>query len=145
MVIETHGSNEAHDEEKLSNFLSKLMESGTVIDGTVASDFAQMGVQQNWLKKAPIKCNVFSKVDIWILQSIWGLRERIAEALMHDGYVYKYDLSVPLTTFDEFVTDVRNRLGNHVSRVCGYGHLGEHSSIHKNVFEKQKVLFWKKY
>ena len=47
MVIETHGSNEAHDEEKLSNFLSKLMESGTVIDGTVASDFAQMGVQQN--------------------------------------------------------------------------------------------------
>jgi D-2-hydroxyglutarate dehydrogenase len=27
---------------------------------------------------------------------LWGLRERIAEALLRDGYCYKYDISLPL-------------------------------------------------
>ena len=43
---------------------------------------------------------------------------------MHDGYVYKYDLSIPLTSFDDFVQDVKAQVGTLVTRVCGYGHLG---------------------
>lgn len=58
------GSNGSHDEEKLSNFLEDVLGLGIVSDGTVASEPSRM------------------------LQ-IWGLRERLAEALMHDGYVYK--------------------------------------------------------
>ena len=34
-------------------------------------------------------------------QSIWKIRESMAEALLHDGYNYKYDVSVPLDNFYE--------------------------------------------
>jgi D-2-hydroxyglutarate dehydrogenase len=37
MLIETSGSNQAHDEEKLNVFLEKIMADGTVSDGTIAS------------------------------------------------------------------------------------------------------------
>ena len=28
--------------------------------------------------------------------NLWSIRERIAEALLRDGYCYKYDISLPL-------------------------------------------------
>ena len=34
IVVELSGSNAAHDEEKLSNFLEEVMEAGVVSDGT---------------------------------------------------------------------------------------------------------------
>lgn len=58
------GSNATHDEEKLNTFLESTMNSGLINDGTVASEPSKM-------------------------LDIWALRERIAEALLHDGYVYK--------------------------------------------------------
>lgn len=58
------GSNGDHDEEKLNNFLESTLGSGLVLDGTVATEPSKMA-------------------------TIWALRERIAEALMHDGYTYK--------------------------------------------------------
>lgn len=38
IVIETAGSNSAHDEEKLHNFLEEVMTSSLVTDGTVATE-----------------------------------------------------------------------------------------------------------
>ena len=64
-----------HDEEKLSQFLEKLMSDGTVLDGTVSESPSRQSSQ------------------------IWELRERIAEALKKDGYTYKYDISLPLDNF----------------------------------------------
>ena len=64
MVIETHGSNRDHDQEKLELFLEYLMENEMIVNGTVAEDSKKVG-------------------------EIWQLRERMAEALQHDGYVYK--------------------------------------------------------
>lgn len=58
---------------------------------------------------------------------LWALRERITEALSHDGYVYKYDLSLPLDRLYDLVGDLRARLGPSAKRVVGYGHLGERS------------------
>ena len=66
MLIETSGSNEQHDEAKLTAFLERMMDSGVVEDGTVAT--------------APSKQS-----------EIWQLRERIAEAMLVDGYCYKAD------------------------------------------------------
>lgn len=60
------------------------------------------------------------------------MRERIAEALLHDGYCYKYDLSIPLKVFDELVQEMRQQLGAGAKRVCGYGHLGD-GNIHLNI------------
>ncbi|WAR14417.1 D2HDH-like protein, partial [Mya arenaria] len=92
VLIETSGSNSAHDEEKLNTFLESMMDAGKVLDGTVY---------------------------------IWGLRERVAEGLMHDGYCYKYDVSLPLSAFYQLVTDMRARIGSKATRVIGYGHVGD--------------------
>ena len=74
VVIETHGSNREHDQEKLEAFLEYAMENELVINGTVADGSKQAN-------------------------ELWQMRERMAEALQHDGYVYKYDVSVPLGRF----------------------------------------------
>jgi len=107
-IIETSGSNKAHDEEKLSNFLAHLYDNGTVIDGTYAEHPSRQSSQ------------------------IWQIRERITEALLKDGYVYKYDISVPIEKFYSCVTDLKDRLGSDVVRCCGFGHLGD-GNIHLNV------------
>ena len=71
------------------------MESSLVIDGVVASDS--------------------SKVT-----AMWGLRERIAEALLKDGYCYKYDISLPHDVFYDAVGAIRERVkGTNFTRVCG--------------------------
>ncbi|XP_038291973.1 D-2-hydroxyglutarate dehydrogenase, mitochondrial isoform X1 [Canis lupus familiaris] len=107
VLIETSGSRAEHDAEKLNDFLEQALRSGLVTDGTVATD--QMK-----------------------LKALWALRERISEALSRDGYVYKYDLSLPTDTLYDLVTDLRARLGSQAKRVVGYGHLGD-GNLHLNV------------
>lgn len=56
VLIETHGSDEGHDEEKLSRFLEKQMKSGLILDGTVTGEPSKMQVgialyYQAWAKK----------------------------------------------------------------------------------------------
>nr|XP_025843480.1 D-2-hydroxyglutarate dehydrogenase, mitochondrial isoform X1 [Vulpes vulpes]XP_025843481.1 D-2-hydroxyglutarate dehydrogenase, mitochondrial isoform X1 [Vulpes vulpes] len=107
VLIETSGSRAEHDAEKLNDFLEQALRSGLVTDGTVATD--QMK-----------------------LKALWALRERISEALSWDGYVYKYDLSLPTDTLYDLVTDLRARLGSQAKHVVGYGHLGD-GNLHLNV------------
>ncbi len=33
------------------------------------------------------------------IKDIWSIREKMAEALLRDGYCYKYDISLPLDVF----------------------------------------------
>ncbi|XP_002923192.2 D-2-hydroxyglutarate dehydrogenase, mitochondrial [Ailuropoda melanoleuca] len=107
VLIETSGSRAGHDAEKLSDFLDQVLSSGLVTDGTVATD--QMK-----------------------LKALWALRERISEALSRDGYVYKYDLSLPTERLYDLVPDLRARLGSRAKHVVGYGHLGD-GNLHLNV------------
>lgn len=107
VLIETSGSNSTHDEEKLNNFLEQAMASGLVTDGTVATDDKK-------------------------IKMLWSLRERITEALTHEGYVYKYDISLPVAKLYDLVTDMRARLGHSAKNVVGYGHLGD-GNLHLNV------------
>ena len=91
-----------------------MMADGCVEDGTVATAPSKQG-------------------------EIWQLRERIAEALLRDGYCYKvtlildilllsvvnpnniqYDISLPLSVFYDSITVMRERLaGDPVTRVVG--------------------------
>ncbi|XP_033097916.1 D-2-hydroxyglutarate dehydrogenase, mitochondrial-like [Anneissia japonica] len=107
VLIETSGSNESHDQEKLNHLLEVIMSDGTVENGTLAMDVTQ-------------------------IQSLWALRERISEALMHDGAVYKYDISLPLDVFYNVVQDMRERMKGVSKRVVGYGHVGD-GNLHLNV------------
>lgn len=59
------------------------------------------------------------------VQALWALRERITEALSRDGYVYKYDISLPVERLYDLVPDLRARLGPRAKHIVGYGHLGE--------------------
>ncbi|XP_071999287.1 D-2-hydroxyglutarate dehydrogenase, mitochondrial isoform X1 [Engystomops pustulosus] len=110
VLVETSGSCGKHDEEKLNIFLEKAMDSGFVTSGTVATDQGK-------------------------IMSLWGLRERITEALALDGYVYKYDLSMPVEKLYALVEETRVRLGSSAQCVVGYGHLGD-GNLHLNVTAK---------
>lgn len=59
------------------------------------------------------------------------MRERITEALLHEGCGYKYDVSLPLSDFYKIVEVLRKRLGNRVTRCVAYGHLGD-GNLHFN-------------
>ena len=71
------------------------MESSLVTDGVVATDSAKVA-------------------------AMWALRERIAEALLKDGYCYKHDISLPHDVFYDAVGAVRARLKDTgFTRACG--------------------------
>ncbi|KAL1116714.1 hypothetical protein AAG570_005186 [Ranatra chinensis] len=109
MLVETHASNPQHDGDKMDAFLQELLACGDVEDGTVASE--------------PSKMN-----------ALWQIRERITEALSRDGYLYKYDLSLPHEKFYEIVHVMRNRLRGvkAAKTVSGFGHVGD-GNLHLNV------------
>ncbi|NXK92058.1 D2HDH protein, partial [Formicarius rufipectus] len=122
VLIETSGSNSTHDEEKLTNFLEQASASGLVTDGTVATDEKKIKASQRCL----------SHKSLWHGFLLWGLRERITEALTHEGYVYKYDISLPVGKLYDLVTAMRARLGQSAKNVVGYGHLGD-GNLHLNI------------
>lgn len=57
-------------------------------------------------------------------QALWSLRERVTEALTHEGYTYKYDISLPVEKIYDLVQDMRGHLGDMAKNVVGYGHVG---------------------
>lgn len=115
VLIETSGSDQGHDEEKLTNFLESIMEEGLVDDGVLAQDETQ-------------------------IQHLWYWREFVPEATTKEGGVYKYDVSLPLPVMFDLVDAVRERLnarnlvgeGKPVIAAIGYGHIGD-SNLHLNV------------
>ena len=44
---------------------------------------------------------------------------------MHDGYCYKYDVSLPLSHYYELVEKIRERTAGSAIRTIGYGHVGD--------------------
>uniref|UniRef100_UPI0037E75446 D-2-hydroxyglutarate dehydrogenase, mitochondrial isoform X1 n=1 Tax=Semicossyphus pulcher TaxID=241346 RepID=UPI0037E75446 len=107
VVIETSGSDATHDGEKLHNFLDEAMTSSLVTDGTVATEDSK-------------------------IKALWSMRERVTEALTHEGFTYKYDISLPLERLYQLVTDMRQHLGGRAKSVVGYGHVGD-GNLHLNV------------
>lgn len=107
IVIETSGSDPTHDGEKLHNFLEEAMTSSLVTDGTVATEDSK-------------------------IKALWSMRERVTEALTHDGFTYKYDISLPVEQIYQLVTDMREHLGDRAKSVVGYGHVGD-GNLHLNI------------
>ncbi|XP_076177409.1 D-2-hydroxyglutaric acid dehydrogenase isoform X2 [Ptiloglossa arizonensis] len=108
ILLETSGSNSSHDEEKLATFVEKALAEDMIEDGTLTSDPAKV-------------------------KNIWSLRERISEAVLFEGYVFKYDISIPLPYFYKVIEAVRDRLHNQrITRISGYGHMGD-GNIHVQI------------
>lgn len=108
MLIETHGSNEAHDGQKLEAFLEEASSCGAVQGGLLAQSGAQAA-------------------------AVWRMREGVTESLVRRGAVYKYDVSMPVAEMYGLVEDMRGRLAGFADvRVVGYGHVGD-GNLHLNV------------
>ncbi|KAM9708718.1 D-2-hydroxyglutarate dehydrogenase, mitochondrial [Menidia menidia] len=112
IVIETSGSDPNHDSEKLHSFLEEAMTTLLVTDGTVATEEAK-------------------------IKALWSMRERVTEALTHDGFTYKYDISLPVERIYQLVTEMRQHLGDRAKSVVGYGHVGD-GNLHLNITSPAK-------
>ncbi|KAG7199803.1 hypothetical protein KM043_000465 [Ampulex compressa] len=108
VLIETSGSEMGHDEEKLAKFVERALAQNLIEDGTLTADPGKV-------------------------KSVWALRERISEGVLRDGYVFKYDVSLPLPLFYKVIEELRGRLRDpRILRIGGYGHLGD-GNIHVQV------------
>ena len=68
--------------------------------------------------------------------SLWALREGVPEAVSKEGKAYKYDISVPLSSFKNVIDGTREHLRSKgllhdkaVKYVVGYGHVGDGQSL----------------
>ncbi|VDK31280.1 unnamed protein product [Gongylonema pulchrum] len=74
LLIETMGSNEAHDKEKVEKFLNTAIDQGICSDGVQAANAHEADY-------------------------MWKLRKTIPLAPILDGYVYKHDIALPMEHF----------------------------------------------
>ncbi|KAJ6574918.1 hypothetical protein B0H19DRAFT_1126380 [Mycena capillaripes] len=116
VLVETSGGRREHDEEKLTDLLESLLEADPPLINT--------GV----LSQNPAQ-----------FSSLWALREGITEAVSKEGKAYKYDISIPLASFQTVVDTTREHLrskgllGDYaVKHVLGYGHVGD-GNLHLNI------------
>ncbi|GMR49879.1 hypothetical protein PMAYCL1PPCAC_20074, partial [Pristionchus mayeri] len=106
LLIETHGSNGDHDSEKLNAFVEEALGAELAADGVAANSEAER-------------------------THMWRLREESPIAAAKDGYIYKFDVSLPLEHFYRLTEETREKLMGR-ARVYCYGHLGDGNS-HLNV------------
>ena len=85
VLIETSGSNEVHDQEKLTNFLETCMMEDIISDGIIAQDYTQQ-------------------------QQLWSLRENVPVAMADQYRVHKYDVSLPMEFYYTIVEELRAKL-----------------------------------
>nr|XP_023019728.1 D-2-hydroxyglutarate dehydrogenase, mitochondrial-like [Leptinotarsa decemlineata] len=107
LMIETSGSNEQHDEEKLNMFFEETLEKELVLNGTVANETNK-------------------------IQDIWSIRENITNGYKTCGAVFYYDISLPTDNYYTIVDEIRAHMGNSCVRVFGYGHLGD-GNVHLQI------------
>ena len=106
ILIETHGSNNEHDSEKMSNFLESTLSSHPTMQGVMAQDEKQ-------------------------LAALWALRENCVNATSKEGYCFSYDLSLRMSHYYQLVEKTRELVGN-LGTVVAYGHIAD-SNVHLNV------------
>eukprot|EP01059_Diplonema_ambulator_P008093 TRINITY_DN17607_c0_g1_i1.p1 TRINITY_DN17607_c0_g1~~TRINITY_DN17607_c0_g1_i1.p1 ORF type:complete len:488 (+),score=186.13 TRINITY_DN17607_c0_g1_i1:37-1464(+) len=111
LLVETLGSNEEHDMEKLTKFLDLAMEQH-VTTGTIAQDQTQAKL-------------------------LWAVRENITVSFKDFGKKnVKYDVSLPTQDFYQCVIDTQDRLDSTVGKgnatVVGFGHIGD-GNLHLNI------------
>ena len=121
ILVETQGSNEEHDAEKMSTFLEKSMEGGQVVDGVLSQDLTQV-------------------------EDMWSIREHCNPATKAAGYNWKYDISIPVSDYYDIAEEMRERINAHCpdALVVNWGHVID-GNLHLNVatpgiFEEDKEL-----
>ncbi|CDW58693.1 D 2 hydroxyglutarate dehydrogenase [Trichuris trichiura] len=118
MLIETMGFDQDNDDKTTFSAMEQCLLEGHAADGVFAESETQA-------------------------REIWKLRELISEAFGHDGYNYKYDLSLPMNKYYAIVEECRNIFGSECVRVGAFGHLGD-GNIHLNIVTERSSDLLKK-
>ena len=109
VLVETQGSNEEHDAEKMTSFLEKSMDGGQVVDGVLSQDLSQV-------------------------EAMWSIREHCNPATKAAGHNWKYDISIPVSDYYDIAEEIRERI-NAVrpdALVVNWGHVID-GNLHLNV------------
>ena len=114
LLVETQGSNNSHDQEKMESFLQRCMEDGNVIDGVLAQDIKQQS-------------------------NMWEIRESCNPIIKSKGYNYKYDISLPIKEYYTIVEEIRDRLStcDQAVEVVNWGHVID-GNLHLNIITPGK-------
>ena len=107
ILIETHGSDNDHDQEKLSRLLQAQMENQNIVDGTIAQDRSQ-------------------------LEHFWRIRESANPTVKALGFGYKYDISLPVNQLEEFISVMQSRTSHLDVIQTNWGHVMD-GDLHFNV------------
>ena len=110
ILVETHGSNEKHDQEKMHAFLEESLEKEVVLDGVLSSSYKQVN-------------------------GMWRIRESCNPTVASHGYTYKYDVSLPVEDFASFKEEMELQLKANSCvevRITTWGHIMD-GNLHFNV------------
>ncbi|SAL96467.1 hypothetical protein [Absidia glauca] len=102
-LLETQGSREDHDMQKLESYLEKNMTNGVIQDGVLAQDASQVN-------------------------ALWQWREKIPEAITRSGTAMTYDVAMDIRLFPRMVQDVKTKFPpgkSQYSNILGFGHIGD--------------------
>ncbi|XP_022663613.1 D-2-hydroxyglutarate dehydrogenase, mitochondrial-like isoform X2 [Varroa destructor] len=100
VLIEVQGNDGDMVENSLNCFIEHIIDKGVVTDGVAASDGRSVA-------------------------ELWQRRERISESIKKDGYVFKYDMSVPLRNYLDLGKKLESRVEGLAKRICVFGHMGD--------------------
>ena len=112
ILVETMSSTDEQAKITLEKLANIAFEKELITDGTLAQDLKQYN-------------------------ALWSIREHVPEALVADGYVFKYDFSLPPSRMYKLVEETQKRMKpfSNVSNVTGFGHLGD-QNLHLNITVK---------
>lgn len=122
VLIETSGSDQGHDEEKMTRFLEKIMGNELVMDGVMAQDKSQQ--MKFWARREGIP------------EACSKQKANISDGHVPYGQVHKYDISVPTDKYYTLVPLLKERFKHYIEgfKVFGFGHVGD-GNIHINVVD----------
>lgn len=112
ILVETMSTTEEQAKATLEKLATTALEKEFITDGTLAQDLKQY-------------------------KDLWAIRECVSESLRADGYVFKYDFSLPPLRMYKLVEETQKRMKqfSDVKTVAGFGHLGD-QNLHLNVTVK---------
>jgi len=112
LLIETsHYDDDDDGRDRLMGFLDKSTQKRLCQDGMIAETESQK-------------------------QTMWKFRECLPETNSREGYVYKYDISLPVPLMYDLVQKMREIIckSNNNAIVVGYGHAGD-GNVHLNIID----------
>jgi D-2-hydroxyglutarate dehydrogenase len=143
LLIETSGSVDSHDKEKMDAFLEAVMSAPAAVAAAEAGEAGEAAEgEAEGEGSSPLARDGVVAQDEAQLRAIWAVREMQAVAqadFARQGSAFFYDISAPTTKLYELVERTKARFKEadlpFPVHVLGFGHLGD-GNLHLNVLSE---------